>query len=78
MYTQSMIDITGIFSSAVIVEEIFTYPGMDLPMFEVVRTQDYLLLMSTLLMFTAILLTAIFIADLAHTFTDPRISVGEE
>ncbi|WP_222847855.1 ABC transporter permease [Haloferax sp. KTX1] len=78
MYTQFMIGIAGVFSSAVIVEEVFAYPGMGLLMFEAVKTQDYPLLMGTLLVFTAISLTAIFIADLTYTLIDPRISVGEE
>ena len=75
MYTQFMIGIAGVFSSAVIVEEVFSYPGMGLLMFEAVKTQDYPLLMGTLIVFTAISLTAIFVADLTYSMIDPRISV---
>lgn len=77
MYTQFMIGIAGVFSSAVIVEEVFSYPGMGLLMFEAVKTQDYPLLMGTLIVFTAISLTAIFVADLTYSLIDPRISVDE-
>lgn len=76
MYTQFMIGIAGVFSSAVIVEQVFSYPGMGLLMFTAVKTQDYPLLMGTLVIFTTISLTAIFVADLTYGFIDPRISAG--
>lgn len=77
MYTQFMIGIAGVFSSAVIVEEVFSYPGMGLLMFTAVKTQDYPLLMGTLIIFTGLSLTAIFIADITYGLIDPRISAGE-
>lgn len=76
MYTQFMIGIAGVFSSAVIVEQVFSYPGMGLLMFTAVKTQDYPLLMGTLIVFTAISLTAIFVADITYGLIDPRISAG--
>ena len=76
MYTQFMIGIAGVFSSAVIVEQIFSYPGVGLLMFNAIQVQDYPLLMGSLIMFTSVTIVAILIADLTYGFIDPRISAG--
>ncbi len=76
MYTQFMIGIAGVFSSAVIVEQIFTYPGVGLLMYNAIQTQDYPLLMGSLIIFTTVTVIGIFIADVTYGFVDPRISAG--
>ncbi|MDS0300635.1 ABC transporter permease [Halogeometricum sp. S1BR25-6] len=78
MYTQFMIGIAGVFSSAVIVEQIFSYPGVGLLMYNAIQTQDYPLLMGSLIIFTTVTVVAIFIADLTYGFVDPRISAGAD
>lgn len=76
MYTQFMIGIAGVFSSAVIVEQIFSYPGVGLLMYNAIQVQDYPLLMGSLIIFTSVTIVAIFIADITYGFVDPRISAG--
>lgn len=76
MYTQFMIGIAGVFSSAVIVEQIFSYPGVGQLMYSAIQTQDYPVLMGSLIIFTTVTVVAIFIADVTYGFVDPRISAG--
>ena len=76
MYTQFMIGIAGVFSSAVIVEQIFSYPGVGLLMYRAIMVRDYPLLMGSLIIFTTVTIVAILVADLTYGFIDPRISAG--
>lgn len=77
MYTKIMIGVAGIFSGTVIVEQVFSYPGMGLLLFDAVKTRDYPLLMGTMIFFTAITVTAILVADITYGFLDPRIGAGD-
>lgn len=76
MYTQFMIGIAGVLSSSVIVEQIFSYPGVGLLMYNAIQVQDYPLLMGSLIIFTSVTIVAILIADLTYGLIDPRISAG--
>ncbi|AHG01830.1 ABC transporter permease (plasmid) [Halostagnicola larsenii XH-48] len=76
MYTQFMIGIAGVLSSSVIVEEIFTYPGVGLLVYDAIQVRNYPVLMGSLIVFTLITVIAILIADLTYGFVDPRISTG--
>lgn len=77
MYTQFMIGFAGILSSSVIVEQIFSYPGVGLLVYDAIQVQDYPVLMGSLIIFTLVTIVAILIADLTYGFIDPRISAGD-
>ncbi len=72
IYTGLMIGIAGLFSSSVITEQIFQYPGVGWYLFEALVFQDYPLIMGAFLFFTSITVTGIFIADLTYGLIDPR------
>lgn len=76
MYTQFMIGIAGVLSSSVIVEEIFSYPGVGLLVYDAIQVRNYPVLMGSLIVFTLVTVVAILIADLTYGFIDPRISSG--
>lgn len=78
MYTGLMIGMAGIFSSSIILERIFTYPGIGWYTFGALKHRDYPLLMGSFIFFTAITVTGILIADLTYSLIDPRISTGGE
>lgn len=78
MYTGLMIGLSGIFSSSIIMERIFTYPGVGWYTFGALTNRDYPLLMGSFIFFTAITLAGITIADLTYSFIDPRIQLGDE
>lgn len=76
MYTRFMIGIAGVLSSSVILEQIFSYPGMGLLMYNAINIRDYPLLMGSLIIFTTITIIGILIADLTYGYIDPRASGG--
>ncbi|WP_020576349.1 ABC transporter permease [Actinopolymorpha alba] len=59
-------------SGALLVEKVFSYPGIGYVLFQAVHNQDYPLLQGILLITTFTVLIASFLADLAFFALDPR------
>jgi peptide/nickel transport system permease protein len=59
-------------SGALLVEKVFSYPGIGFVMFQAVHAQDYPLMQGILLITTLTVLVASFLADLAFFALDPR------
>lgn len=76
LYTSFMIGIATIFSSGVIMEYIFTYPAVGWYTFGAIEARDYPLLMGSFILYTAITLAGITIADFTYGFIDPRAGQG--
>lgn len=62
---------------AVIIEIIFTIPGMGRVGFEAILNRDYAVVMSVALMSACLTLVGILISDLTYAFVDPRISYDD-
>ena len=77
LYTEMMIGIAAVFSSSVVLEFIFTYPGVGWYTYEAVIRRDYPLLMGSFLFFTIITLIGILIAEFTYGIVDPRIGSGD-
>ena len=73
MYTGLMISIGFLFGGSVILEQIFSYPGVGYYMFKAISARDYPLMMGAFLVITCAVVIAIFIADMTYGFIDPRI-----
>jgi peptide/nickel transport system permease protein len=58
----------------VILETIFSWPGMGLLFYEAISFRDYPLIMGLVLMFTILTLAGQLLADIAYAFADPRIT----
>jgi len=71
--TQFGFDIGGLFSGAVLIEEIFTWPGMGELSVNAVLNRDYPLILATLMIFAVAVLIGNLIADLFLAAADPRI-----
>ncbi|MFU8868933.1 ABC transporter permease [Natronococcus sp.] len=78
LYTQMMIGIAAVFSSSVLLEFIFTYPGVGWYTFDAVMRRDYPLLMGSFLFFTIVTLIGILIAEFTYGLVDPRIGSGDQ
>lgn len=78
LYTIFMISLASIFSSSVIMERIFTYPGVGWYTFDALINRDYPLLMGAFLFFTFITVICILVADLTYGLIDPRANVDEK
>jgi peptide/nickel transport system permease protein len=62
-----------IFSGALIVEIVFSYPGLGTLLYNAILTGDYNLIMGITVFSIVGITTAILIIDLLYPFFDPRI-----
>lgn len=77
MYTGLLLLIGFRLGGTVVLEEIFSYPGLGYYMISALEANDYPLMMGCFLVITATLVVAVYIADLTYGLIDPRISAGE-
>jgi len=61
-------------SGAVILEQIFTWPGMGRLYFEAIAQRDYNTIMGLTLMFSVLTLLGQLLADVLYAVVDPRVS----
>lgn len=64
----------GIISGQVLVETIFSYPGMGNLIFRAIREQDFPVIQASSFMFILITATAVLLIDLLYPLIDPRIT----
>ena len=64
----------ALLSGAVILEQIFNWPGMGRLFFESIRERDYPTIMGLTLMFSTLTLLGQLLADILYAVVDPRIS----
>ncbi|MDP8012454.1 MAG: ABC transporter permease [Thermoplasmata archaeon] len=67
----------GLLGGVVVIEDLFSYPGMGLWTVDAVLGYDSGGIMGTTIVFGLILVTANFIVDLLYAWIDPRIRLGE-
>lgn len=72
----TMIGLTlpALLSGSIILEQIFSWPGMGKLFFESIRERDYPTLMGLMLMFSVLTLLGQLLADLLYAIVDPRVS----
>lgn len=59
-------------AGSIVMEQVFTYPGIGKLMFQAVQNSDYALMQGVFLVITITVLAANFIMDLVYGFIDPR------
>lgn len=62
-----------LFSGAVVVEYIFSWPGMGRLMYEAILARDYPVVMAASFLFATLVIFANLVADLLYAAVDPRI-----
>ncbi|MEM7023462.1 MAG: ABC transporter permease [Pseudomonadota bacterium] len=72
IYTNVMISIGGLLGGALVVETVFSYPGIGSLILEGVAARDYNLLQGVFLVATLSVVGANLIADLSYPLVDPR------
>ena len=77
MYTGFLTLIGFNIGGSVILEEVFTYPGIGYYMFKALEGRDYPLMMAVFLVITSVLVVALFVADLTYSKIDPRVQTGD-
>ena len=63
----------AVLGGSVLVEGVFSYPGLGHLLFEAVTNHDFPLMQALFLVLTVSMLTAIFIVDLLYARLDPRV-----
>ncbi len=70
------IDVPLYLTGAVLVETVFSWPGMGRLFFDSLSTRDYPVLMGTLILGAVLIIIGNLIADLLYGLLDPRIKYG--
>jgi len=66
-------ELPGLFSGAIITEQIFNWPGIGRIQLEAVNTRDYPVLMSFTLLLATLTILGNLLADVLYAYADPRI-----
>lgn len=77
MYTGFLTLIGFNLGGSVILEQVFSYPGIGYYMFLALENRDYPLMMGIFLMITIALVLSVYIADLTYGLIDPRVKSGD-
>jgi len=77
--TNTMIAVTFGFllSGTIVIEEIFSWPGMGYFTYKAIVSVNYPVLIPCVLVFTLGVIIANFVADVFYSLLDPRIALGE-
>jgi peptide/nickel transport system permease protein len=71
--TISALQIGGLLAGAIVIEQVFTRPGLGRLIINAINTRDYVVIQSTLVIFVAIFVVVNLVADLAYGLADPRV-----
>lgn len=72
------LSIPGLIGGSVIVEQLFSIPGMGLLFYDAVMSRDYPLVMGITVIGAVLTLLGNLVADLSYAWADPRIRHGKE
>jgi peptide/nickel transport system permease protein len=75
--TRVFLSLGTLIGGAILVENVFAYPGLGLLMREAVRRHDYHLIQGIFLVVTLLVLLANFFADLVYGKLDPRVNYSK-
>jgi peptide/nickel transport system permease protein len=69
------LSLPALIGGSVIIEQIFTWPGMGRLFFESIRERDYPTIMGLTLVFSGLTLLGQLLADVLYGAVDPRVTV---
>lgn len=64
----------GLLGGSVVLEQIFSWPGMGLLFLDAIHARDYPLIMGLTLLFSILTLLGTLLSDVLYAFVDPRVS----
>ena len=71
--TVMALQVGGLLGGAVIIEQVFSRPGLGRVMVDAIQARDYLVVQSTLIILVTVFIGANLAADIAYGFLDPRV-----
>lgn len=77
LYTGFLTLIAFSLGGSVILEQIFSYPGIGKEMLDSLQNRDYPLMMGIFLVITIAVVLSVFVADLTYGLIDPRVKTGD-
>lgn len=78
LYTEFMIAIGFMFGGSIILEQIFSYPGIGFYLFQSISSRDFPLMMGTFIVITISVTLSVYVADLTYGLVDPRAGGDNE
>lgn len=78
VFTLFMMDVGYLLSGSVLIETVFTYPGLGTLMYDAVKARDYPLIQYSFLLASLMTIVALFIADILYVRLDPRLEVRDD
>jgi peptide/nickel transport system permease protein len=75
--TQAIVGIAAILDGAVLIENVFNYPGMGTLIVTSVLNNDHPTTQAVFYMLAVVLILSRLLQDIAYTYLDPRIKFGE-
>jgi peptide/nickel transport system permease protein len=70
------LNIPGIFTGAIITEQIFSIPGVGRLLVNSITNSDYLVVMAIVFLYAVLMILCNLVADVAYAVVDPRVSYG--
>lgn len=67
----------GLLAGSIIIEQIFSIPGMGFLLIQSITTKDWLVVYAILMMAAVVTIIGILIADILYAWADPRVSYGK-
>jgi peptide/nickel transport system permease protein len=71
--TVAILSLGFVLSGAIVIETIFSWPGLGSLTYQAIQTQDFALLEGLFLLFSAAIIFANLVADLMYSYLDPRV-----
>ncbi len=75
--TQAIVGIAFIIDGSVIIESVFSWPGMGQLLVSAVLQRDFPIALASFFMLGVLIVTCRLLTDVVYTFLDPRIKFGE-
>ncbi|MEE1333616.1 MAG: ABC transporter permease, partial [Erysipelotrichaceae bacterium] len=71
-------EIPGLFGGSIIIEQIFSWPGLGLMTMNAILQRDYPVIMATCLLSAVVVLAANILTDILYAVVDPTVKLGKE
>jgi peptide/nickel transport system permease protein len=74
--TVTILSLGYVLGGAIVIETIFSWPGLGRLTYEAIQTKDFALLQGLFLVFSVAVIFANLVADLLYSYLDPRVRAG--
>ncbi|RBI61173.1 ABC transporter permease [halophilic archaeon] len=76
--TQAIVGLAFLIDGSVLIEQVFSWPGIGQLIVSAVFRQDYAVAQAAFFMLAVLIVAARLLTDIVYTYLDPRIKFGEE